>query len=155
MEAKNWARKSSGGFLLSIFVISMAALMWIISSMFYEKISFSIALADRGVSTSAKVLSHYYKDEYLIFYDKHEGKIRFPDYPKNRDNIPIVYDKNNPNVVLLGNSHMGVWDLIRANSGITDIVYLFVLLVLCRSLGKVLIILIHNKTKNSGNEIRN
>jgi hypothetical protein len=86
-------------------------------------IAASINLADNGVFTEAKVLAYapYTTgrstiNNYLILYNNYtEGIVLWGrDHPVN-SKVSVVYDKNNPRLVWLGNFGDNAWELYKSN----------------------------------------
>ncbi|MBP2651651.1 MAG: hypothetical protein H6Q74_2476 [Firmicutes bacterium] len=86
-------------------------------------IAMSVNLADNGVFTEAKVLTYApYKtgrstiNNYLILYDNYTAGIVLwgRDHPVN-SKVSVVYDKNNPSLVWLGNIGDDAWEVYKSN----------------------------------------
>lgn len=92
----------------------------------------AISLADTGISTSARILEYkpvtgkYGHDYYLISYGKYKGTIELysANYPIN-SNITVMYNKDNPSLVWLGDRSMGALELFIKN---TKTINIFIIL---------------------------
>jgi|GEM_PF-2709092 len=116
---------------------------------FYMNITKAITLVDQGVSSTATLLEyipfkssgknprdHYY---YIISYDKYRASIELENsrYPIN-STIQVIYDKNNPKLVWLGNHTMNVWDLYCLNTNVGENICMALFLVMgCIGLSRI------------------
>lgn len=92
----------------------------------------AISLADTGISTSARILEYkpvtgkYGHDYYLVSYGKYKGTIEL--YSANyriNSNITVMYSKDNPSLVWLGDRNMGALELFIKN---TKTINIFIIL---------------------------
>lgn len=116
-----------------VFGTSLALFLFLmLTHNIYKQAVNAISLADTGISTSARILEYkpvtgkYGHDYYLISYGKYKGTIEL--YSANyriNSNITVMYSKDNPSFVWLGDRSMGALELFIKN---TKTINIFIIL---------------------------